>query len=196
MIWSKVVRYAGLSVLLACGMLLTVAQPAAAQLIERSHEHIVDTFPDDEVCGIPVTTTVDIIFNSQERLARSGFPLFMGTGRGTVTWTNPANGQTVTNNFAGVSFKDLTATDNGDGTITVRTAVTGIPEQIRLPDGTVAIRDVGRVVFASVLNYSGTPTDTDDDVFISDSVESVSGPHPDLESDFTLGCLTIVAALT
>jgi hypothetical protein len=196
MVWSKVVRYAGLPVLIACGMQATLAQPAAAQLIERSHEHIVDTNPKDEICGIPVTTTVDIIFNFQERLARSGFPLFMGTGSGTVTWTNPVNGQTVTNKVAGVSFKDLTATDNGDGTITLRTAITGIPEQVRLSDGTVAIKDVGRVVFVNVIDYSGTPTNTDDDVFISGSVESVSGPHPELESGFTLFCPTIVAALT
>jgi hypothetical protein len=54
-------------------------------------------------------------------------------------------------------------TDNGDGTITVRTAVTGIPEQVTLPDGTVAYKDVGRVVFATVLDYNGirpTPTVT------------------------------------
>ena len=196
MVWSKVVRYAGLSTFLACGMLATLAQPAAAQLIERSHEHIVDTIADDEICGIPVTTTIDIIANSQERLSRSGFPLFMGTGRGTVTWTNPENGQTVTNRFAGVSFKDLTATDNGDGTITLRTAITGIPEQVRLSDGTIAIQDVGRVVFVNVIDYAGTPTNTDDDVFISGYVESVSGPHPELESDFTLFCPTIEAALT
>ena len=193
---SKVVRFVGLPVLLACGMLAALAQPASAQLIERSHEHIVETMPDDEVCGIPVITTIDVIFNYQERLARSGFPLFMGTGRGTVTWTNPVNGRTVTNHVAGVFFKDLTAIDNGDGTITVRTAITGLPEQVRLPDGTIAIQDVGRVVFVNVIDYGGTPTDTEDDETISSSVESVSGPHPELESDFTLFCPTVVAALT
>ena len=79
-------------------------------------------------------------------------------------------------------------TDSGDGTITVRTAVTGIPEQVTLPDGTVAHKDVGRVVFATVLDYNGTPANANDDVFISQSVESVSGPHPELDSGFTLFC--------
>ena len=37
--------------------------------------------------------------------------------------------------------------DNGDGTITLRTAVTGVPEKIRLSDGTVVNMDVGRVVW-------------------------------------------------
>jgi hypothetical protein len=86
--------------------------------------------------------------------------------------------------------------DNGDGTITLRTAVTGVPEKLRMSDGTVAIKDVGRVVFVTVLDYNGTPTDVEDDVFISQTIESISGPHPDLESDFTLFCEVLVPALT
>ncbi len=195
MVWSRRVRMLGLPALLACGLLGVMVQPAAAQQVDRFHEHIVETIPDDEVCGIPVITTVDVINNFQQRLARSGFPLFMGTGRGVVTFTNPVNGQTVVNHFAGAS-KDLTVTDNGDGTITVRTAVTGLPVQVRLPDGTLAYQDTGRVVFATVIDYNGTPTDASDDEFVSDSIESISGPHPDLESDFTLFCTTLVAALT
>jgi len=38
--------------------------------------------------------------------------------------------------------------------------------------------DVGGVVFVNEMNYNGTPTNADDDVTISTSVESVSGPHP------------------
>jgi hypothetical protein len=195
MIGFRLARLVGLPVLFAGGLVVALVQPAAAQLVERSHEHIVETIPDDEVCGIPVVTTVDIIGNFQHRLARSGFPLFQDTGRGTLTWTNPENSQTVTLRFTG-PVKDLTAIDNGDGTITVRTMVAGMPEEIRLPDGMVAIRDVGRVVFVNVIDYNGTPTDTSDDVGISTSVESISGPHPDLESDFTLFCPTVIAGLT
>ena len=187
-------RLGALSVVLACGMLLAMVQPAAAQPIERSHEHIVETFS-DVVCDIPVTITVDIIENIHVRLAKSGFPLFQTTGPGTITITNPETGKSVTVRFTG-NVKDLTVVDNGDGTITVRTAFTGIPEEVRLSDGTVAIRDVGRVVFATVLDYGGTPTDTSDDVFISQTIESISGPHPDLESDFALFCERVVPALT
>jgi len=85
--------------------------------------------------------------------------------------------------------------DNGDGTITVRTAVTGIPSEVLLSDGTVAFKDVGRV-FANVIDYHGTPTDTSDDEFISQTIESISGPHPNLESNFTLLCEVVVPALT
>jgi hypothetical protein len=185
----------GLSGLITCGILLAAAQPAAAQLVDHSHAHNVFTIPDDEVCGLSVTTTVDVVVNEQEPIATSGFPLFKSTGSGTVTFTNPETGKSVVNRFAG-STMDLTVTDNGDSTITLRTAVTGLPEQIRLPDGTVAIRDAGRVVFVTVLDYNGTPTDTSDDEFVSQEIESISGPHPDLESDFELFCATLVPALT
>ena len=193
---SRNARLAVLSVLVAGGVLLAMAQPAAAQLVDRTHQHIVLTIPNDEVCGVPVTTTIDIINNSQERLAHSGFPLFKDTGRGTFTWTNPVTGKSVSNFFAGVSDKDLTVVNNGDGTITLRTAVTGVPEKITQSNGKPLTMDVGRVVFVSVIDYNGTPTDTSDDVLISQSVESISGPHPELQSDFTLFCQVVVPALT
>ena len=95
-----------------------------------------------------------------------------------------------------LAVRDLSVVDNGDGTITVRTAVTGVPSEVRLSDGTVAFKDVGRVVFVTVLDYNGTPTDVEDDEFISQTIESVSGPHPELESGFTLFCEVVVPALT
>jgi hypothetical protein len=181
--------------MVTCGMLLVMVQPAGAQLIDRIHQHIVLTVPDDEVCGVPVTTTVDVIDNGQVRLAHSGFPLFKDTGRGKITWTNPVTGKSVSNFFAGTT-KDLTVVDNGDGTITLRTAITGVPEKITVANGKAITMDVGRVVFVSVIDYNGTPTNTDDDVLISQSVESISGPHPELQSDFTLFCQVVVPALT
>lgn len=86
--------------------------------------------------------------------------------------------------------------DNGDGTITLRTAVTGVPEKLRLSDGTILNMDVGRIVFVTVLDYNGTPTNVEDDEFVSGYIESISGPHPDLESDFALFCDVVVPALT
>jgi len=189
------VRLVGLSALLAGGLLVSTGTPASAKLIERSHEHIVFTIPDDEVCGISVVTTIDIINNFHVRLGKNGFPLFQVTGVGTVTFTNPVNGKSVENQFAGAS-KDLTVVDNGDGTITVRTAVTGLAQRITSSDGTAAIMDVGRVVFVGILDYNGTPADTEDDIFLSGYVESISGPHPDLESDFALFCEEVIPALT
>ena len=108
------------------------------------------------MCGIDVITTVQFVNNFIQRLGRNGFPLFQSTGRFTTTFTNPVTGLSVVVKGTGGS-KDLSVTDNGDGTITVRTAVTGIPEQVTLPDGTVAYKDVGRVVFATVLVLQRNP---------------------------------------
>jgi hypothetical protein len=186
----------GLAAVLACGVLAAIALPAgAAPPVEGSHTHFVLTIPDDEVCGIPVTTTIDVITNDMVRVGRNGFPLFKSSGGGTVTFTNLENGQSIVNSFRG-SSRDLSVTDNGDGTITVRTAVTGLPEVLGPSGGPATIRDAGRVVFATVIDFNGTPDTTDDDVFISQTVESVSGPHPELDSDFELFCEVIVAALT
>ena len=63
--------------------------------------------------------------------------------------------------------------------ITLRTAVTGVPEEVTLSDGTVAIKDVGRIVSVSVIDYNGAPTDVEDDVFLFQTIESISGPAPE-----------------
>ena len=190
------VRSAVLTIALAGAAVLTVGAPtASAQPVERSHDRGTFTVDPDNVCGIDVITTVQFVNNFIQRLGRNGFPLFQSTGRFTTTFTNPVNGLSVVVKGTG-STKDLSVTDNGNGTITVRTAVTGIPEQVTLPDGTVAYKDVGRVVFATVLDYNGTPANTNDDVFISQSVESVSGPHPELDSGFTLFCPSVIDGLT
>lgn len=175
---------------------LGTAAPASAKLIERSHDRNTITFDPDEVCGIPVVTTVTFVDNFMVRTNRQGYLLFQDSGRSTVTWTNPENGKSVSDITSGISFKDLSVTVNSDGTVTVRTAIVGVPETLRLPDGTVLVRDVGRLVLATVLDDNGTPGDPEDDIFVSSSVESVSGPHPELDSDFTLFCDTVVPALT
>lgn len=195
MLRSRHIGFVVFSALITCLAGGAMAQPAAAELVDHSHDRQVITIPDDEVCGVPVTTTVDYVAINQERLAKSGFPLFKSTGRGTITFTNPENGKSVVLRYAG-STRDLTVVDNGDGTITLRWAVTGLAEAISSSDGTVATRDVGRVVFVTVLDYGGTPTDTSDDEFVSEEVESVSGPHPELESNFDLFCQLVGPALT
>jgi hypothetical protein len=174
---------------------LGVTASAQAQVVDRSHEHITDTF-EVQICGLDLVSTVDFVTNQRERIARSGFPLFQGTASGTQTFTNPDTGKSITNQFAGVAFKDLSATDNGDGTFTLRTASACLPEKLVLPDGTIVSMDVGRVVVLSVIDYNGTPTNTDDDTLLSQSVVFQAGPQPDLDSNFELFCQNLVAYLT
>jgi hypothetical protein len=174
---------------------LEVTASAQAQVVDRSHEHITGT-SEVQICGLDLVSTVDFVTNQQERIAQSGFPLFQGTASGTQTFTNPDTGKSITNQFAGVAFKDLSATNNGDGTITLRTASAGLPEKLVLPDGTIVSMDVGRVVVLSVIDYNGTPTNTDDDTLLSQSLVFQAGHLPDLDSNFELFCQNLVAYLT
>jgi FlaG/FlaF family flagellin (archaellin) len=173
----------------------TAAPAAQAQLVDRSHERITNT-SEAQICGLDLVSTADFVLNQQERIARSGFPLFQGIANGTQTFTNPDTGKSITNQFAGVAFKDLSVTDNGDGTITLRTASAGLPEKLVLPDGTIVNMDVGQIVVVSVLDYNGTPTNADDDTLLSQSVVFQAGPHPDLDSNFELFCQNLVTYLT
>jgi len=178
----------------ACLVGLTAAPAAAEKPFENEHNRFTLSF-EEELCGIDVETTVTVKEHLKGRIGSNGFPIFQSNANATVTWYNPETDRTVTlRNRSNV--KDLSVTDNGDGTITVVQQATGIPEEITLDDGTVAIKDVGRIVFSTVIDYNGTPTDTEDDEFISQEILSISGPHPEAESDFTLFCPTIVEGLT
>src|SRR5262245_66231240 len=79
---SRSACLAGLSALVACGLLLVMVRPAAAQLNQRSHDHIVVTIPHEKVSGVRVTTTIALIAHEQERLSNNGFPLFKHTAPG------------------------------------------------------------------------------------------------------------------
>jgi len=179
----------------AIGAVVLGTSAAQAQVVDRSHEHVTDTF-DVQVCDLDLVSTVDFVTNEQIRIGRSGFPLFQGAASGTQMFTNPDTGKSITIQFAGVAFKDLSVTDNGDGTITVRTATTGLPEKQVLPDGTIVSMDVGRLVLASVLDYNGTPTNADDDILLSETLVFQAGPHPDFDSNFELFCDNLNTYLT
>ena len=62
--------------------------------------------------------------------------------------------------------------------------------------GKIVNMDVGRVVVVSVLDYNGTPTNTDDDTLLSQSLVFQAGHLPDLDSNFELFCQNLVAYLT
>lgn len=178
----------------ACFTALAIAPAAVAQPLVNDHNRATEML-NEEICGIQVETTVSYVDHTIGRIGRDGFPLFQGSGRTNITYYNPATDLSFDYQVRG-SFKDLSATDNGDGTFTLVTQNTGIPEQVTLADGTVAIKDVGRIVFSTVLDYNGTPADTEDDEFVSQEILSISGPHPEAESDFTLFCSTVEDALT
>jgi len=174
---------------------------AVGKPIDTFHDRFDETFfddpttTDDDLCGVlPVTTHVTGIQNGMVRLDKQGHELFRVSGPVTVTYTNEANGLSVTNRTSG-QFRDIKVVDNPDGTTTFFNANIGVPERIQTPDGTVLVKDVGRIVFATTFHFHD-PNDPNDDEFISSEIVSISGPHPEADSGFTLFCDTVIGALT
>jgi hypothetical protein len=70
-----------------------------------------------------------------------------------------------------------------------RVSFKGLPERIQTANGPVLLRDAGFVTFADTF-------DLETNEFISSEITVNKGPHPDLDSDFTLFCEVLSEALT
>jgi len=137
--------------------------PAGATLVD--HEHFHDSSSEViENCGLTLLEEVDI---SGTFLATShgpdGLIYEIEIAHGTVSWTNLANGKTMTASLAGFNFRDLKVTDNGDGTLTLIQMSSG-NFIVRGPDPGAALRMVtGTIRFEVLIDDGGTPTDPSDD---------------------------------
>jgi len=78
--------------------------------------------------------------------------------------------------------------DNGDGTISLVFAFKGLEQQLKLPNGSMLMREAGPVTFTLTLKAVTFE-------FVSFSV-SERGPHPDIESGGDLFCAVVVPALS
>jgi hypothetical protein len=175
---------------------LTLALPGTALAAKPQifHDRIDEgPFP-EELCGIPVMTEIEGHSVTQLRVNRDGLIEVSGNFNATITWTNPATGLSVVN-VVHSPFRDISVTENEDGSLTILSATTGIPEWLQTPDGTTLLKDRGRIVFEVVFDDNGTPENFEDDLFTQEIV-SVSGPHPEAESDFELFCEVVIEALT
>jgi hypothetical protein len=182
--------FLGLISLAALTALLVL--PGSALAAKTEHTNFDNTFPEN-LCDIDVTIHDVGVFNGFQYSTQSGFPLFKGAFHSTTTAT-AANGNAVIMSASSM-FKDFRVVDNGDGTITVYTAVDGQPNVLSLPDGTVLARARGRLVYTTVLDYNGTPGNPDDDIFISSEIVFDAGSHPFAESVLN-SCDLIIPALT
>jgi hypothetical protein len=173
---------------LAIALALTLL-PSAALAAKPEHFHINydETFPGDNICGIDVTTHIKGVSNEIVYVDNDGnFVAFKATGRGVNTFT-AENGKSVSVEFAGQFHS--TFVDNGDGTITFIDTYKGLPEKIVGESGGPLLRDAGLISFITIVDFSVDPP-------VVVSFEVVHGPHPEADSDFTLFCEVITAALS
>ena len=102
---------------------------------------------------------VDGMFLFNER--GGGLDYAVSPFRRTDVWTNTLNDKSFTITRS-VLEKDHSITDNGDGTLTIIFAVSGI-ERAYGPDGTLLFVDTGTLRIEVLIDHGGTPADPADD---------------------------------
>ena len=172
-----------LLVALVTALVVFPAPALAAQPIEQFHDHFTDSFS-DEICGIAVD--VDLVVTDNFFVYADGTT--KDTSSFKQTFTNPENGKSVVLSGAGQVTGPPPVVDEEAGTITFLTSYKGLPEKIQTAHGAVLLRDAGIITFADTFDL-----ETGD--FISSEVVINKGPHPDLDSDFTLFCEVVTEAL-
>lgn len=172
------VPFAALMVLFAL-----VAAPLGAEAGWAKLDHVNFSAPlDDFICGYHVVGTVKGVNNVFVQTDSNGNPLFKVTieFRGTFTLDN---GNTFIQTASGQTT-DLSFVDNGDGTGTLTGENVGMPGRLITGNKSLNVSDVGRLVRTFVIDLN-----TGD--VLSSTVVFEAGPHPELDSDFTLVCNNI-----
>lgn len=139
------------------------ARPLERERFVVSGSEVIEDFCDVE--GLTVLEQfedhVNITFNAR---GKDGLAYFTGTVHGWSSWTNTANGKTLTQVYNFVD-KDQKVVDNGDGTLTILVLSAG-GEKVYGPDGKLLFKDPGQTRFEVLIDHAGTPSDPSDDEFL------------------------------
>jgi hypothetical protein len=158
---------------------------SAAKPIEQFHDHFTDSFS-DEICGIAVNAEVTVTDNFFVNADGS----FKDTSSVRQTFTNPLNGRSVIVSAAGENlFGGPGVVDEAANTISFDATYKGLPEKIQTARGPVLLRDAGIITFRDTFDLTTGE-------FLGEQTIVENGPHPEADSDFTLFCEVITAALT
>jgi hypothetical protein len=159
-----------ISALSVLGVIASAA-PAGARVIDHEPRfHDFDSQVIEDFCGdLTVRVDFDLVGMFLENShGRDGLVYFTETHHGFVSYTNLANGESVTVTFNNVD-KDLKVTDNGDGTLTLLQTHNGVTT-VRASTGKLLLKDTGTVRIEVLLDASGTPTDPSDDEVLEERV--------------------------
>ncbi len=143
------------------------------------------SFTQEDFCGTGQAVNVFISVHGTEFLAPNQPVDYWNAGPGTIVYTNPLNGATVVDHFAG-AFSETLISGDPAGIHTVERTFKGLIHSYRTEQG-VLYRGAGSVVVHVVRN--GEEEDLSTEIIVD------RGPHPDVESGFTLFCETIPPAL-
>ncbi len=176
-------RIAGATVVALVAALAVVPAALAAQPAEQFHGRYSDSFS-DIVCGV----AVDVELTGTDNFFVYADDSVKGTGAFRATLTNPLNGTSVVVSSAGQLAATAADIDEAAGTITFRPTFKGLPGKIQTAGGSVLLRDAGIITFEDTFDLATGE-------LISTQTIVAHGPHPEADSDFTLGCGVISAAL-
>ena len=157
--------------------LLLMTTVGAMYAAGPNRDVINDSGTDNDYCGTgqPVDFSVTGLINWKED---------QGFGHVTTIWTNPANGASIVDSWAGGG--KFYFIDDGDGAYTIKTVREGRPASLRVANGPLLLHDVGLVAFYDHFDA--------DDNFLGEDVEILGGPHPSLD-DPDLWCDLATSAL-
>jgi hypothetical protein len=118
---------------------------------ERFHEHVVDFFEGDNVCGMTVDVAVKGVFTDLAFFDKEGnFVRFKSTSSFRVTVTDADGDAVVVQNSGLVQEQEIV--DEEAGTITFLSTFKGLPEKIQTAQGPLLLRDAGIVTFADTFD--------------------------------------------
>jgi hypothetical protein len=161
----------------AAALLLVISSGAVFAGAPVGRDVIRFTGEDNNFCGTGQTVLLT---------ARGEITWFEDQGFGHVStiWTNPTNGASIVDSWAGGGKFELI--DDGDGAYTIVTTRVGRPASLRIANGSLLLDDVGVVVIYDHFDA--------DDNFLGEDVVIKAGPHPSLEVP-NLWCDLATAAL-
>jgi len=181
---GALMRRASVTTALATLLVVVTAQVVAAAKPIHDTFTVDQTFS-EELCGIPVTTHLQVKGN----VLRFDDHL-VDLSQGTITWTNAA-GDWLEYLATGAVF----VTEELSGEIlTVTIRPSGVQDRIRSAEGFTPVFDRGLVIFRLVIDLNDLE-DPVDDVLISFEVLFQAGPHPEFEGDFNLFCQVVTDVL-
>jgi hypothetical protein len=164
--------------------LAIVAAPAFGANPQGNHFRDVGTDVDPDFCGTGKQVNIAFDVRVNEWLAPHQGN-HKSTSSGTITFTNPLNGNVVIQRFAG-QFLDVTVSGDPAGINVHDFTNKGLPELFKTPRGGVLTRDAGYIVFRVVF---------DGEAPLSTEIVVNKGPHPQADSNFELFCQIMPGAL-
>jgi hypothetical protein len=181
------------------GMSIAAAAPASAKPLE--HDHFVDSGSKIAQDADPLFCSGIVDFPVLHEWNAEGMVLLVERGDGLIygksvvqatdVWTNTLNDKTLTVTRSGQD-RDRHVTDNGDGTLTIEVAVSGVHKAYG-PDGERLFIDAGTFSFEILIDAAGTPADPSDDQFIEFLGETGSHGRMDtINRDFCQDLVTFL----